>query len=390
MQFDYTQEDLQKQEKSRKAMAKQKMKTYRLSRLYALAGLEKKAQDVASCGNYMEMGKTAGGRIFLAHACFCHDRLCPLCSSRKAVNMARELSYILDDVEVDHPNVRYVFLTLTMRNCSGNELPERLKLLTKAWWKLYHHRDFERAVNGWFRSIEITRKMKNPPELKYHPHIHAVLAVLPEYFDKKSTLYLNQQWWIEHWQRALGADYAPTVDIRRAYMKPEKRAYYEAMGKSSEYGAAVEAAKYPVKDSDYINSRLPEAEAVQVVMEYAAATRGRRFTAFGGWLKESARKLKLERDSDSDEDLTDFGDREIRDDICTMIFRYSWNFGARDYILEEVKPSPEMMRIREADARREAQDLLGEQLPPEQMEIPDMGEKRKITHWDVEKAGWKK
>lgn len=383
MQLDYTQEDLQKQEKYRKAMAKQKMKTYRLSKLYALAGLEKKAQDVASCGTYMEMGKTAGGRTFLAHACFCHDRLCPLCSSRKAVNMARELSYILDDVEAEHPEVRYVFLTLTMRNCSGDELPDRLKLLTKAWNKLWKHRDFERAVNGWFRSIEITRKMKNPPELKYHPHIHAVLAVSPEYFDKTSRLYLPHDWWVEHWGKALGVDYAPTVDIRKAYMKPEKRAYYEAMGKSSEYGAAVEAAKYPVKDSDYINSRLPEAEAVQVVMEYAGATRGRRFTAFGGWLKESARKLKLERDSDSDENLTDFGDREIRSDICTMIFRYSWNFGARDYILEEVKPSPEMVAIREADARREEAELKVEPQKPEQLELDGMGDVKESKHWEA-------
>ena len=154
--------------------------------------------------------------------------------------------------------------------------------LVRAWNRLTKHRQFERSVKGWFRAIEITR---NPKDGTYHPHIHAILAVPPGYFTRGEGLYIEQSEWVDRWQKALRADYRPLVSIQTAKAKGEY-----VGGRA----AAVEAAKYAVKDSDYIDDRLSEAEAVRIVTDYTEALHRRRLTAYGGWLKTAAKALEAQ------------------------------------------------------------------------------------------------
>ena len=42
--------------------------------------------------------------------------------------------------------------------------------------------------------------------MRAHPHYHALLLVKPSYFTKN---YIKQSEWVEMWQKALRADYAP-------------------------------------------------------------------------------------------------------------------------------------------------------------------------------------
>lgn len=101
--------------------------------------------------------------------------------------------------------------------------------------------------------------------------------------------------------------------------------------------AAVEAAKYAVKDSDYIDDRLSEAEAVRIVTDYTEALHRRRLTAYGGWLKTAAKALEAEDLEDGD--LVHVDDT-VREDVAELIETYNWHFGAGDYVLMARQVNP--------------------------------------------------
>lgn len=300
-----------------------KAKTMRLSGLYDLAGYPDYGFRAATCATWVQFLVSGDGTRQLSAANFCQLRLCPMCISRRAKRAAFKLSQVLDLVEAEH-GAKYLFLTLTVKNVDGDHLGEALGNLTAAWSKLRRHRHVAAAVKGWFRSIEITRKGKG-----YHPHIHAILAVSPEYFTGRSGQYIPHAEWVRRWRLALGVDYDPSVRIQTAKAKGEVEG-----GKA----AALEAAKYAVKDEDYIDPKLKDQEAAQIVKDYTEALRRRRLTAYGGWMLEAARALDAEDLEDGD--LVHVDEDAVREDVAELIENYNWHFGAGDYILTNRTVNP--------------------------------------------------
>ena len=246
-----------------------KVKPVKLAKLYQKAGYPEYSLRAATCSTWLQYGVSADGTRQLSAANFCQLRLCPLCIARRAKRAAYKLSQVLDLVEREH-GAMFLFLTLTVRNVPGDQLGDALGQLTEGWNRLTQHRHVRAAVGGWFRALEITRNGR-----EYHPHIHAILAVEPAYFARGSGLYIPQAEWVERWQKAVRVDYRPVVGIQTAKAKGEY-----VGGRA----AATEAAKYAVKDSDYIDDRLPEGEAMRILRDYTEALFRRRLTAYGGWL----------------------------------------------------------------------------------------------------------
>ena len=303
-----------------------KMQTWKLARLYELGGWPDYAERAATCSTNLKYWAMENGDMQLQWANFCHLRLCPICITRRAKKAAYQLSRVLDKVQAEHDGTMYLFLTLTVQNCQGYALGDTLGQLTKAWDRLMHHQQVKRSVKGWYRAIEITR---NGEDGTYHPHIHAILAVEPAYFGRKSGLYITQKEWIDRWKMALGVAYRPSVRIQTTKAKGEY-----AGGRA----AAVEAAKYAVKDEDYIDPKLPEIEAVDIVETYTKALHRRRLVAFGGWLKEAAKALGA--DEPEDGDLVHIDQETIRGDVADLIEEYHWHFGAGDYVLTDRRTNP--------------------------------------------------
>ena len=176
-----------------------KKKTLRLADIYKLAGYVREVEMAKSCARQLEYLAMKDGRRTLQRAIFCKLRLCPMCGARRAKKAALQLSKALTWVEEQHPGVQYLFLTLTVKNCKPNELGDTLTLLLTAFSKLRRHRPVARAIKGWYRAVEITRSKG-----LYHPHIHMIIAVEPDYFERSKGLYLTQKAWEAHWQSALG------------------------------------------------------------------------------------------------------------------------------------------------------------------------------------------
>lgn len=302
-----------------------KVKTLRLAKLYRKAGYLDYSRKCAACSTWLQYGVSADGSRQLSAANFCQLRLCPLCIARRAKKAAYKVSKVLDLVAAEHEGVRFLFLTLTIQNVPGDKLGESLSEMMAGWDRLLQHRKIKRSIKGWFRAVEITR---NRTKNTYHPHIHAILAVSPEYFSDSGS-YLAHSEIVAHWKLAMRLDYAPSVDIRTARSKGEFQA---------ERAAAVEASKYAVKDDEYIDDDLPDTEAVQVVKDYTVALFKRRLVAFGGWMKEAARALDAENLEEGD--LVHLDEETVREDVAELIETYNWHFGAGDYVLTDRKINP--------------------------------------------------
>ena len=308
----------------------ERVKSLRLKRLYDIAGYPDYADRVESCASWMRFG-TIGDRRGLLSTNFCKLRLCPMCVARGARVRAHLLSQVMDAVQEEH-KCQYIFLTLTVQNVPGDKLGEALDQLAAGWRRLMNQRPVLAAFKGTFRAIEITRN-NDPKSLWYgtfHPHIHVIAAVDGGYFKRKNGLYFTPEDILKRWRQACRLDYDPSVRISKTYDGKKKSKKNSKGDNQASAGAVLEAAKYATKDSDYISDSISDEEAAQVVADYTRALHRRRLTAFTGWMKETARRLKAD---DLDGVDPGSGDDTIREDLAEMIEEYGWHFGAGDYVL---------------------------------------------------------
>ena len=215
--------------------------TTKIGRFYAEAGDEKKAKRCEECGTYLafsvyENFQTAEQKRKLKGANFCDVRWCPMCAWRKQRKFAGEVRSVLTQLEALRP-VRYVFLTLTMRNQHITELKTAIKTMNRAFNLLTKSPEFNSVVLGYVRALEVLGGSTSAGEA--HPHFHVLLVVKPEYFSKG---YITQARWAELWQRCLRADYIPVVDVRK--IKPKSAEW------TARDSAIFETLKYLAKPQD--------------------------------------------------------------------------------------------------------------------------------------------
>lgn len=279
---------------------------------------------VLDCSTFLEFRLAVDNSLKLSNANFCKVRLCPMCSWRRSLKIFGQVSRVMDHVEKNY-NYKYIFLTLTVKNCYGEDLRDTLDLMTKAFNTMTRRKAFKQAVNGYFRSLEITYNKENDT---YHPHFHMILAVNDSYF-KDTRIYLTQNDWTELWKSCLKVDYTPIVDVRRIKENKEK-----------DFGKVVaETAKYTVKPEDFLirdeKGNIKENLTDEVVKTLDEALHRKRLTAFGFIFKEVHKKLNL--DDTEDGDLTNTDNEDLREDLTNIILRYQWNIGIKNYILIELK-----------------------------------------------------
>jgi plasmid rolling circle replication initiator protein Rep len=293
-----------------------KIKAVQMARTFEKTTLEDKdkiALDLRTCGNKVITANVNGENVILA-AMFCKRRLCPMCAWRRSERVFGNIHTIINEPEF--AGLKYIFLTLTTRNCTGAELPQTLDQLSSAWQSLVDtkYRPFRKGTLGTFRAIEVTY---NPTKDTYHPHIHVLAAVGKDYFKKDNPLYIGHDRLMELWRGALGVDYDPWVYIEAIKKNKKKQA-----------GAIAEVAKYTVKATDLI-------DRPKVVEVLEPALKGRRLIAYGDLFKKVKARLKL-----NDEDLADVQkfeiDKIIDDPLITKLL-LTWNFGAKIYKVRVLK-----------------------------------------------------
>lgn len=210
------------------------------------------------CGDKLYFSSSSGK---LVSANFCRDRICSLCNWRRSMRIFAHLSYCLDEIS-DLYGMKFIFLTLTVKNIQSDNLSGTIKLLSSAFKRFYQAKFFKKAVRGYFKSLEITYNQ----ELKtLHPHLHVVLAVDADYFTNVCK-YMDIKHIVKLWRKCLQVDYDPVC-------------YIESI-KNYSYKSVLEVSKYILKGSDFIS--IPDEDFVNLVMSIANV----RFVSAGGIIKK--------------------------------------------------------------------------------------------------------
>ena len=329
--------------------AEKKQNNVLLSGIYKSINL-RKSYRLRDCANTLEFSIYADGTKKLKSAYFCHVRLCPVCSWRRGLKIFSQTKMIMDelvklkDTVRKRPLYRYLFLTLTVKNCTASELSHTLDDIFKSWELFTHRKIFNRAVVGWMRSLEVvhdteqyitisryTERMryydsrgikpgdKNPNFDMFHPHIHCILVVPTDYFDWDSKKYIAQQEFAQVWQSCLKAEYMPVVDVRVIRTNTRR-----GIAKS-----IAEVAKYAVKDADYI-CPTDWGLSIGTVAILDSALHCRRLLAYGGLMKDIHRRLGLDDAIDGNLVDVDTQPADVDQSVGTEV--YCWNVGYRQYI----------------------------------------------------------
>lgn len=285
----------------------------KLSDSYKRLGEEFKSKSlrVHDCGSYLEFKKFSNNSLVLHSANFCKVRLCPMCAWRRSLKIFGQVSRVMD--QIDTKDFGFLFLTLTVKNCSPESLKRTINDILSAFKKMTNRRRFKKSILGFFRGLEVTHNLEMN---EFHPHIHCVLLVDKSYF--KTSLYLKHDDWVDMWKSCLGVEYRPVVDIRKFRASNEK-----AIKKS-----VAEVAKYTVKPGDYIFKDLNVMDETVRILDIALFRK--RLTAFGGIFKEIHRRLNLDDEQDGDLINTDIN-VDLRDDLDYIIVKYIWNVGYSQY-----------------------------------------------------------
>lgn len=250
-----------------------------VQKLYQAVGYERYAERCDQCSNLLgfQIAPVDGSsecRLKLAIASFCRVRFCPVCQWRRRLMwLARFLAAVPRLLE-DHPKARYLFMTLTVKNCPVDELRATLNVMNAAFKRLSERKAF--PAIGWIKSVEVTR---NPQTNYAHPHFHVLMVVNPGYFSGQS--YLRQAEWRSLWRAALRADYDPVVNIKTVKARAKGST---GEGVAGDLAAGVlETLKYGVKEEDLTS----DAEWLAALTKQLHQTRA---VAIGGILRDYLRE----------------------------------------------------------------------------------------------------
>ena len=312
---------------------------------------EKRAENMKFCGSFLKFLDTKE-RLKLISANFCRVPLCPMCQWRKAMRVFFDTSKIMRVVEERYKNYVPVFLTLTVRNCSVEDLSNNLDNIFSAWDAFMHSKTLrpevkgerKQIIKGWFRALEIeydadeiiTQARYNRAKEHYdrnnikvgdknlnyntfHPHFHSIMLVDKNYFKGKD--YMRTEEWVKLWRHSAKLDYDPVCHIQRTRTTKGRRE------------EVAEVAKYTYKDAEILNKKLSDDKKDEIVKSLSSAIHGRRIYAYGGVMKEIAAELKI-KDADK-ADLVKVNDYEINSALAKMILIYRWNMGVSNYALSK-------------------------------------------------------
>ena len=273
---------------------------------------ERGFMSFVECGDFLLFARKHDNKLKLARANFCKSRICNMCNWRRSLKLFGQVSQVIEAIRGKGIKVRYLFLTLTVKNCKSDKLTETINNLN-AGFRLLVRNDKKNkptkiACNllGYMKAIEVTYNTKDDT---YHPHIHCILAVRPSYF--KSGNYMKHEDVQLLWQKCLNIDYAPQVNIKAI------------KAGNSTPKAIAELAKYPTKIATVLS--VPTDKQEEVLYTLSSAIKGRRLITFGGLFKDIKAELNL-IDVEKDNNLVNIGDGDKESQVINYV-KFTWRAG---------------------------------------------------------------
>ena len=194
-----------------------------------------------------------------------------VCSWRRSLMYKARAYKALPKVIADYPTARYLFVTLTLKNCPVDKLRESILHLNRSFSRLTKLKHFP-AV-GFIKTVEVTCGHKGDA----HPHLHILMMVKPSFF---SHGYVKKKEWCQWWKRAAKVDYTPIIDVQAI------------KAKDLPLGLLAEVVKYQTKPNDLIFSDR------HWFLEYTRQIHGTKAFALGGAFKDYFKEMEEEETTD--------------------------------------------------------------------------------------------
>lgn len=242
--------------------------------------------------------KELSSKLKLSGARFCRVRHCPICQWRRSLKWKARALEALPKIIVDYPNHRWLFLTLTQKNCLVTELRNTISEMNKSFVRLTKLKEW--CIDGWIKSLEVTHGKDN----KAHPHFHCLLMVPTSYFGRN---YISQDEWVELWKRSARLDYKPQVYVKAVHKKQNPAILIP------------EILKYSLKESDLYRSK-------DFLLEVTKQLHKTRCVSVGGVLRGYMQGL-----GDEPQDLIGSDDAEVAEEIAHLYF--GWRYQEKKYRL---------------------------------------------------------
>lgn len=279
--------------------------------LYRSARLDKYADRIETCGKLLEFTLRSDDQgdvgIKLQSARFCRVRHCPVCQWRRSMKWQAKMFTAMPQIREAYPTHRWLFVTLTVRNCDLADLRTTVAAMNKGFERLTKLKQF--PAIGWIRSVEVTRNQETG---QAHPHFHCLLLVPASYFGKA---YIKQEEWRSLWQRSMRLEYLPVVNVKAVKPKLDK-----LTGQQDDISQAiVETVKYSVKESDLVADE-------NWLVELTSQLHKTRAISIGGLLKS----ILKEEDDDDDLIHIDETDKEPVEDNALKLY-FGWRETLKRY-----------------------------------------------------------
>ena len=277
-----------------------------LAKIYALTGYKRYSERIGECSQLLTYALKATDdgevKLKLREARFCRVRHCLICQWRRSLMWRARFFKALPEIQTKYPTGRWIFVTLTVKNCELSDLRATLNWMNKAWQRLTQRKEF--PALGFVKSVEVTRGVNGTA----HPHFHCLIFVPAGYFKRG---YISHAKWQELWQSCLKTDYPPILDVRVVKSKTATSNNPSDSSNQAMAEAVCETLKYAVKPSDL----LADPEWLGELTKQLQKTRA---ISIGGCLKEFF----------SEDDREDLINGEIQEDQktkddCLLLFDWS-------------------------------------------------------------------
>lgn len=326
---------------------------------------EEYGKKINKCGGWLTFVKVDDS-YKLIDARFCKSPQCPMCQFRRSIKWRAKFLELLPSIQEQYPTYRWVFLTLTIKNCQLDNLRDTLKLLNTAFNRLTKNVKF--PMEGLVKSIEVTRtwdcydaftneylgrhgskwvyqyQRKNntavrlEPTEEVHPHIHVVGMVKPSYFTGK--YYLKHSDWVQMWKQALRIEYEPIVNVKAVKSRKNKSVIATpeefATNQVDESGmiqAICETLKYTVKEADLISDFCEDEVNSIWLKKLTEQLYKMRKVEYRGTLKVLSKELEEAYNSDNLIDINDDKETTGQKDLQELTF--TWYDAISKYVLRQ-------------------------------------------------------
>lgn len=289
----------------------------------------KRSDKVCQCSNFLviqsEQDENGNKKNKVKQTFSCDNyRICPICQYRRSKKWQKRSFEGYKEMSEKNPNLEYIMLTLTIKNCDIIDLRKNVNFLLKAFKKLADRMTKNGTILGFFRNFEVTREKEkcdlcnhdytksktcsNKNNHTYtnfcHPHIHVMFAVKPGYFAGKN--YISKEEWANEWKKALQVDYLPIVwvsKVKNIKKNPEldDENFKKLTEKEQSFASAIcEIVKYTTKiDKEIFGKNIRDKKKKQEndewVREYEKQLFGTRAIGTGGCFRIFSKENKKKK-----------------------------------------------------------------------------------------------